>query len=160
MRAYLRGIPHQQHETRKPGCPRRYICSQWQCWASYLEKTQSAPSSVKFDWDTDFLTEVYPVNWNIESSWSWRGPVGKFPTEWEDSVVVSLRKGKDVAQERGNYRSLKWLDQLMGVLGSVTEHFLRQQVRIDDMHSLASCLDAVERVSYSLYAIYNKNSTP
>ena len=45
-------------------------------------------------------------------------------------IIVSL---KGVALVWGNYRGLKFLDQLMKVLERVAENFLRQQVRIDDM---------------------------
>ena len=58
---------------------------------------------------------------------------GKIPTEWEESTIISLYKGKGVALERGNYRGLKLLDQVMKVLERVAENFLRQQVCIDDM---------------------------
>ena len=57
---------------------------------------------------------------------------GKIPTEWEESIIVSLYKGKYIALERGNYRGLKLLDQVMKVLERVAENFLRQ-VRINDM---------------------------
>ena len=58
---------------------------------------------------------------------------GKIPTEWEESIIVSLYKGKSVALERGNYRGLKLLDQIMKVLEKVSENFLRHPVRIDGM---------------------------
>ena len=57
----------------------------------------------------------------------------KIPTEWEESMISSLYKGKGVALERGNYRGLKLLDNVMNVLKRVDENFLRQQMRIDDM---------------------------
>ena len=36
---------------------------------------------------------------------------GKIPAEWEESIIVSLYKGKDFALERGNYGGLRLLDQ-------------------------------------------------
>ena len=36
---------------------------------------------------------------------------GKIPTEWEDSIIVSIDKGKGVALGRENYRGFKVLDQ-------------------------------------------------
>ncbi len=58
---------------------------------------------------------------------------GKIPTDWEESIIVSLYKGKGVAIERGNYRGLKLLEQVMKVLERVAESILRQQVHINDM---------------------------
>ena len=58
---------------------------------------------------------------------------GKTPTEWEESIIVSIYKGKDIALECGNYRGLKLLDQVMKVLERVAENFLSQQVRVDGM---------------------------
>ena len=56
------------------------------------------------------------------------------PTEWEQSIIVSLCKGKGITLERGNYRGIKLLDQVIKVLERVAENFLRQ-VHIDDMQS-------------------------
>ena len=58
---------------------------------------------------------------------------GKIPSDWELSIVISLYKGKGAALERGNYRGLKLLDQVLKVLEKVAEGFLRQQVHINDM---------------------------
>ena len=57
----------------------------------------------------------------------------KIPADWEESIVVSLYKGKGDALDRGNYRGLKLLDQVMKVLERTLESFLRQQVCINDM---------------------------
>ena len=38
---------------------------------------------------------------------------GKIPTEWEQSIIFSLYKGKGVALARWNYWGLKWLDQVI-----------------------------------------------
>ena len=59
--------------------------------------------------------------------------LGKIPTEWEESIIVSLYKGKDVTLERGFYGGLKLLDQVMKVLERVAENFLWHQVRINDI---------------------------
>ena len=58
---------------------------------------------------------------------------GKIFTEWEESIIVSLYKGKGVALERGNYRGLRLLDQVMKVLERVAEDFLWQEARTDNM---------------------------
>ena len=58
---------------------------------------------------------------------------GKIPSDWEESFIVSLYKGKGAALERGNYRGLKLLDQVMKVYERIVESHIRQQVSIDDM---------------------------
>ena len=58
---------------------------------------------------------------------------GHIPSDWEDSYIVSLYKGKGDALARGNYRGLKLIDQVMKVMERVVEQLLRKQVRIDDM---------------------------
>ena len=37
--------------------------------------------------------------------------IGKVPSDWEQSFIVCLYKGKGDALERGNYRSLKLTDR-------------------------------------------------
>jgi exonuclease III len=59
--------------------------------------------------------------------------VGHMPKEWQESYIVSLFKGKGDALNRGNYRGLKLIDQVMKVLERMAEQFIRQKVRIDDM---------------------------
>ena len=46
----------------------------------------------------------------------------KIPTEWEESIIVYLYKGKGVALEWGNYRGLKLLDLVMEALERVAEN--------------------------------------
>ena len=58
---------------------------------------------------------------------------GRIPSEWEESYTVSLYKGKGDALNRGNYRGLKLIDQVMKVMERVIEQLIRKQVRIDDM---------------------------
>ncbi|XP_048759321.2 uncharacterized protein LOC125668926 [Ostrea edulis] len=41
---------------------------------------------------------------------------GKVPTDWEQSFIVCLYKGKGDALDRGNYRGLKLTEQVMKVL--------------------------------------------
>ena len=41
---------------------------------------------------------------------------GKVPTDWEQSFIVCLYKGKDDALDRGNYRGLKLTEQAMKIL--------------------------------------------
>ena len=58
---------------------------------------------------------------------------GRIPSEWEESHIVSLYKGKGDALIRGNYRGLKLIDQVMKVLERVVEQLIRAKIKIDDM---------------------------
>jgi hypothetical protein len=49
------------------------------------------------------------------------------------SYIVNLYKGKGDALDRGNYRGLKLIDQVMKFLERVTEHLLRGKVTINNM---------------------------
>ena len=55
------------------------------------------------------------------------------PEDWQRSVVVNIYKGKGDAMERGNYRGIKLLDQVMKVMERVIEGMIRERVKIDDM---------------------------
>ena len=55
------------------------------------------------------------------------------PSEWQESHIVSVYKGKGDALNRSNYRGLKLIDQVMKVLERVVEGFIRQKVVINDM---------------------------
>ena len=57
---------------------------------------------------------------------------GKVPSDWEQSFIVYLYKGKGDALERGNYHGLKLTKQVMKVLGRIVEGLIRQFVSIDD----------------------------
>ena len=83
----------------------------------------------------------------------------KIPTEWEESIIVSLYKGKGFALEWGNYQGLKLLDQVMKVLQGVAENFL-WQVHIDDMqfgfmpeHSTTDAIFIVSQLQDKFHAI-------
>ena len=43
-------------------------------------------------------------------------PDGRVPSDWEQSFIVCLYKGKGDALERGNYRGLKLTEQVMKIL--------------------------------------------
>ena len=58
---------------------------------------------------------------------------GHIPTEWEESTIINLYKGKGDAMERSNYRGLKLLDHVMKVLERVFEKVIREKISIDDM---------------------------
>ena len=57
----------------------------------------------------------------------------KMPTEWKESIILSLYKGKGDALNRGNYRGLKLTEQVLKVVERVVEELLRDFVNIDDM---------------------------
>ena len=58
---------------------------------------------------------------------------GKIPSEWNDSYIISLFKGKGDALERGNYRGLKLTEQVLKVIERIFEKIIRGIVDIDDM---------------------------
>ena len=58
---------------------------------------------------------------------------GCIPTDWQESFIGSLYKGKGDALNRGNYRGLKLIEQVMKVLERVVEGLVRQRFEIDEM---------------------------
>ena len=58
---------------------------------------------------------------------------GVIPSDWEDSFIMNIYKGKGDALERGNYRSLKLLDHVMKGIERVIEKIIRERISIDDM---------------------------
>ena len=57
---------------------------------------------------------------------------GKIPTDWGQSFIVCLYKGKGDALDRGNYRGLKLAEQVMKVLERIVDGLIRQVVSIDN----------------------------
>ena len=57
----------------------------------------------------------------------------EIPTDWEESYILSLYKGKGSALERGNYRGLKLLEHAMKVVERIIEGFIRRVADIDAM---------------------------
>ena len=57
---------------------------------------------------------------------------GKIPTDWEQSFIDCLYKGKGDALDRGNYRGLKLTEQEMKILERIVDGLIRQVVSIDD----------------------------
>ena len=58
---------------------------------------------------------------------------GVVPSDWEDSFIINIYKGKGDALERGNYRGLKLLDHVMKGIERVIEKITRERISIDDM---------------------------
>ena len=57
---------------------------------------------------------------------------GKVPSDWEQSFIICLYKGKGDALVRGNYRGLKPTEQVMKILERIVDGLIRQLVSIDD----------------------------
>ena len=58
---------------------------------------------------------------------------GVIPQDWQSSVIVNCFTGKGDALERGNYRGLKLVDQVMKVIERVIDKLLRERIDIDEM---------------------------
>ena len=56
----------------------------------------------------------------------------KIPSDWEQSFIVCLYKGKWGALERGNYCGLKLTEQVMKILERTVDGLIRQLVSVDD----------------------------
>ena len=74
------------------------------------------------------------------------------PNKWNDSIIISLYKGKGEALDRGNYRGLKLTEHILKVIERIIEDIIRNVVQIDDMTicSLNSCLVVVLKTQYLL----------
>lgn len=55
------------------------------------------------------------------------------PDEWNLSYIINLFKGKGDGMDRGNFRGLKLLDQVMKIGERVLEIIIRSQVNINEM---------------------------
>ena len=68
------------------------------------------------------------------------------PSDWENSFIININKGKGDALIRGNYRGLKLLDHVMKGIERVMEKIIRERVLITC--NLASCLDGAQLMQY------------
>ena len=57
---------------------------------------------------------------------------GKVPTDWEQSFIVCLYKGKGDGLDRGNYRGLKLTKQAMKILERIVDGLIRLVLSIGD----------------------------
>ena len=57
---------------------------------------------------------------------------GKVPSDWEQSFIVCLYKGKGDALERGNYCGLKLTEQVMKILERIADGLIRRLLSIGD----------------------------
>ena len=53
---------------------------------------------------------------------------GKVPSDWEQSFIVCLYKGKGDALERGNYCGLKLTDQVMKILERIVDSWCQSTI--------------------------------
>ena len=58
---------------------------------------------------------------------------GVIPEDWDLSTIVNCYKGKGEALDRGNYRGLKLMDQVLKVVERIVEKQIRSQINIDEM---------------------------
>ncbi len=56
------------------------------------------------------------------------------PADWEETIILTLYKGKDDALDRGNYCGLKLTDQMMKTLERVLDTAIHQSVGVVEMH--------------------------
>ena len=57
---------------------------------------------------------------------------GKVPSNWKQSFIICLYKGKEDALDWGNYRGLKLTEQVMKVLERIVDGLIRHVMSIDD----------------------------
>ena len=57
---------------------------------------------------------------------------GKAPTDWNDSIILSLFEGKGDAFDWNNYRGLKLTDHVPEIIERVIEN-IHETVNIDEM---------------------------
>ena len=55
------------------------------------------------------------------------------PNEWNDSIIISLYKGKGEALDRGNYRGLKLREHILKVIKQIIEDLICNIVKTDNM---------------------------
>ena len=55
------------------------------------------------------------------------------PSDWEESFILNLYKGKGEALDRGSYCGLKLTDEVMKLLERVLDSYIREMVNIDEM---------------------------
>ena len=55
------------------------------------------------------------------------------PSEWNDSIIISLYKGKGEVLDRGNYQGLKLTEHILKVMEHIIGDFIQNIVNIDNM---------------------------
>ena len=73
---------------------------------------------------------------------------GCIPTDWQESFIVNLYNGKGDALNKGNYRGLKLIEQVMKVLKRVVE----------GLSSVVLCLAVALLMRFLLYVSYRRST--
>ena len=55
------------------------------------------------------------------------------PSEWKNSIIISLYKGKGEALDRGNYQGLNLTEHILKIMEHIIEDFIQNIVNIDNM---------------------------
>ena len=55
------------------------------------------------------------------------------PEDWDLSCIINCFKGKGDALDRGNFRGLKLIDQVLKIVERIIESLIRSQISIDSM---------------------------
>ena len=79
---------------------------------------------------------------------------GCIPTDWQESFIVNLFKGKGDALNRGNYRGLKLIEQVMKVLWRDSSDKELKLMRC----SVALCLAVALLMRFLLYVSYRRST--
>ena len=64
---------------------------------------------------------------------------GKVPSDWEQSFIVCLYKGKGDAFERGKYCGLKLTEQVMKVLERIVDGLILKTVGVNRRFPVLLC---------------------
>ena len=86
---------------------------------------------------------------------------GCIPTDWQESFIVNLYKGKGDALNRGNYRGLKLIEQVTKVLERVMEGLISESSgkELRSMRcSVALCLAVALLMRFLLYVSYRRST--
>ena len=84
---------------------------------------------------------------------------GCIPTDWQESFIVNLYKGKGDALNRGNYRGLKLIEQVMKVLERVVEGRDSSGKELRSMRcSVALCLAVALLMRFLLDVSYSRST--
>ena len=79
---------------------------------------------------------------------------GCIPTNWQESFIVNLYKGKGDALNRGNYRGLNLIEQVMKVWWRDSSGKELRSMRC----SVASCLAVALLMQFLLYVSYRRST--
>ena len=132
-----------------------------EAWREHYERLLN----VEFPWNPEDLSEESPVEGPSEPIVGEAGAVevrdliedinseGCIPTDWQESFIVNLYKGKGDALNGGNYRGLKLIEQVMKVLERVVEGLIRQRVENDEMRLAMALL-----MQFLLYVSYRRST--